>query len=511
MARAIRSADGSTARLDRYELVAELAAGGMATVLLARLSGAGGFQRFFAIKRLHPHLAHEQEFVQMFLDEARLAARIHHPNVVPILEVGTSDAGYYLVMEYIEGETLARLIATSAQAGQRIPARVVVRIVLDTLAGLDAAHELRDDDGVMLNLVHRDVSPQNVMVGIDGTARITDFGVASAASRLSTTREGQLKGKLGYMAPEQVRGDAIDRRTDVFAVGVMLWETLAGKRLFRSKTDSNDAEMLNRLLFEPIPTMVETDPTVEPELSAVCERALQREIEQRFESCSQFQDALESAASKSCGIASPREVAAFVETIAGADIAAQKAAVKAWNTQSESRRAADPDLLTVPNSASSPSGISSTSSIRSLQESSSSSVGAGSAFTPPAGAASGRRSGVVMGAMAGMLVLAIPMIVVLLLRQGDRTTGNLQHGASATPVAEPRTPAPASAAQAPSASSSDPDAGRSSDPAEIASSKPPAASGSGGRQTGVNQPGRTVPKGSNPSGKSDDLENNPYR
>src|SRR3954470_13770502 len=161
-------------RLDRYELIGELAAGGMATVYLARLAGVGGFQRFVAIKRLHPHLANEQEFVEMFLDEARLAASIHHPNVVPILEVGTSDRGYYLVMEYIEGDTLARLLARAATIRERIPVPIVIRIVLDSLAGLHAAHELKDDQDTTLELVHRDVSPQNILVGVNGTARITD-------------------------------------------------------------------------------------------------------------------------------------------------------------------------------------------------------------------------------------------------------------------------------------------------------------------------------------------------
>ena len=173
----------------------------MATVFLARLEGVAGFQRLYAIKRLHPHLAHEAEFVDMFLDEARLAARIHHPNVVPILEVGTSADGYYLVMEYIEGDTAARLLARSGHAGGRLPVPTALRIGLDSLAGLHAAHELGDDDGNPLHIVHRDVSPQNILVGVDGTSRITDFGVAHAATRLSSTRTGQLKGKLAYMAP----------------------------------------------------------------------------------------------------------------------------------------------------------------------------------------------------------------------------------------------------------------------------------------------------------------------
>jgi serine/threonine-protein kinase len=175
-------------RIDRYDLVAEIASGGMATVYLANLSGVGGFRRLVAIKRLHPHLAKEQEFVEMFLDEARLAAGIHHPHVVPILEVGASDRGYYLVMEYVEGDTLARLLARAATAGKRLPESIGTRVVVDMLTGLHAAHELRDANGEPTELVHRDVSPQNVLVGVDGNTRITDFASTAAATlRRSTT------------------------------------------------------------------------------------------------------------------------------------------------------------------------------------------------------------------------------------------------------------------------------------------------------------------------------------
>src|SRR5262249_7309709 len=168
----------------------------MATVFLGRILGVGGFQRFVAIKRLHPHLAHEEEFVEMFLDEARLAAGIHHPHVVPILEVGTSAAGYYLVMEYIEGDTLARLMAPPATSGNPVPRSILLKILLDSLAGLHAAHELHDANGDPVGLVHRDVSPQNLLVGMDGSSRITDFGVARANSRLTSTAAGTMKGKL---------------------------------------------------------------------------------------------------------------------------------------------------------------------------------------------------------------------------------------------------------------------------------------------------------------------------
>ena len=312
-ARAIRAEGGEIARLDRYELIAELAAGGMATVLLARLSGVGGFQRLFAIKRLHPHLAHEQDFVQMFLDEARLAARIHHPNVVPILEVGTSEAGYYLVMEYIEGETLARLMSASAQAGSRVQPRIVTRIILDVLAGLDAAHELRDDDNLPLNIVHRDVSPQNVMVGVQGTARITDFGVAHAATRLSSTRDGQLKGKLPYMAPEQLRGTRIDRRTDVYAAAAVLWEALTGRRLFDAE---DEVVIFGRVLEGVIEPPSKVVPSLPRALDQVALRGLARDPDHRYQTAQEMAIALERAV----GVAIPREVGRWVEQNAASSL-----------------------------------------------------------------------------------------------------------------------------------------------------------------------------------------------
>jgi serine/threonine-protein kinase len=319
-------------RLDRFELIAELASGGMATVYLARLSGAGGFQRFVAIKRLHPHLAGDNEFVQMFLDEARLAARLHHPNVVPILEIGESPQGYYLVMEYVEGDTLARILARSAQAGRMLSPKVSMRICLDSIMGLHVAHELKDDDGQPLNIVHRDVSPQNILIGMDGSGRITDFGVARATTRLSTTRTGQLKGKLAYMAPEQARGAPVDRRADLFAMGIVLWECLAQKRLFKGE---GEADTLNRVLYEPIPSLRQANPDVPPALEAVVMKALERDRDKRWSDASELADALERAARDTNCLGNHKDVATHLESVLGTDISAQRDAVRAWLARSE--------------------------------------------------------------------------------------------------------------------------------------------------------------------------------
>jgi serine/threonine protein kinase len=203
---------------------------------------------------------------------------------------------YFMVMEYVEGDTLSRIVARTMSLGQMPPRHVVLRMVLDALAGLHAAHELRDDRGQLLGLVHRDCSPQNVLVGVDGTARITDFGVARASSRLTSTAHGKLKGKLAYMAPEQTRGDELDRRTDLFAMGIIVWEVLCGKRLF--KADS-EAATLQRILVEPIRPPSEINPTIPKCFDAVLMRALDRDQERRYQTAADFADALEAAARES--------------------------------------------------------------------------------------------------------------------------------------------------------------------------------------------------------------------
>ena len=333
---AARLFDPSAGRqlVDRYELIGELASGGMATVYLARITGVGGFQRFVAVKRLHPHLALDTEFVEMFLDEARLAASIHHNNVVPILEVNANHSiGYYLVMEYIEGDTLARVLARAANKGQRLPIPIALRIALDLLSGLHAAHELRDGAGEALNLVHRDVSPQNVLVGFDGIARITDFGVARAASRLSATRVGQLKGKVAYMAPEQAQGaDDVDRRADVFSAGVVIWEALAARRLFKAE---NEAATLARVLATAVPALQLMSSEITAQLSSAVMKALERDPDSRYATAAEFADAIEAAARGPLRVATPRELGAYVEAMLGDENEAQREAVRAWLARNE--------------------------------------------------------------------------------------------------------------------------------------------------------------------------------
>jgi serine/threonine-protein kinase len=206
----------------------------MATVHLARLLGPVGFARTVAIKRLHPHLAKDPDFVAMFLEEARLAARVRHPNVVATLDVVSDDGELFLVMEYVAGESLSRLVRKVREKGERIPPRYLVGIMSGALEGLHAAHEAKSEKNQPLGLVHRDVSPQNVHVGIDGVPRVLDFGIAKATNRVQETRTDQIKGKVAYMSPEQLAKGNIDRRADVYSASVVLWEALTGQRLFKA-------------------------------------------------------------------------------------------------------------------------------------------------------------------------------------------------------------------------------------------------------------------------------------
>jgi serine/threonine-protein kinase len=312
-------------QLGRYEVLTQLASGGMAAVYVARAKGVAGFERLVAVKVLHPHLAYEDEFISMFLDEARLAARIRHPNVVGTLDISdTQGDGFFLVMEYIEGDHLGALLAAAARAGERVPTLIVARIVLDALHGLSAAHELTDETGERLELVHRDISPHNVMVGVDGIGRLTDFGVAKAEKRLTSTRAGHFKGKLAYMAPEQASTGHADQRSDLFAMGILLWESLTGRRLFRA---DNNAATLTKILQEPIPSVSELVPELAP-FDALLERALTREPEERFQSAEEFADALEKLAREHGGVASVRAVGAEVRKWLSEKLDAQRERIR---------------------------------------------------------------------------------------------------------------------------------------------------------------------------------------
>jgi serine/threonine protein kinase len=275
----------------------------MATVYAVRLVGAQGFERIVVMKRVHPHLVGNREFREMFLDEARLSSLVRHPNIVPVIDVVEGSGELFLIMEYIESISLAQLLRTLN--GERLPPPLVSRIVCDVLAGLHAAHEAVDLRGQAMNIIHRDVSPQNIIVGVDGTSRLIDFGIAKASSRLTPTTNGMLKGKFGYMSPEQIRQQKLDRRVDVFASGVVLHETLTSARLF---TSGEEADVLLSSLVREIPATSSLVPGLPRGMDAVVQRALARDREERFSTAGEFAAALEAV----CPPASPRDIAFLV-------------------------------------------------------------------------------------------------------------------------------------------------------------------------------------------------------
>ena len=299
----------------RYAVFDEIAAGGMATVHLGKVAGAGGFSRVVAIKRLHPQFAKDAEFAAMFMDEARLAARIHHPNVVQTLDVVTVDAELLLVMEYVHGVPLSALLHAARKAKQRIEPRILAGILAGALEGLHAAHEAKSGLGAPLGVVHRDVSPQNILVGLEGVPRILDFGVAKALGKLHATRDGQLKGKLAYMSPEQVRGgDDVTRQSDVFSASIVLWEALMGERLFDG---NNPAELLMQVMNDPIASPRSRFPDLPAALDAVVMKGLSRDRALRYATAREMALELEAAVE----LAPAREIGRWVEALAGTALA----------------------------------------------------------------------------------------------------------------------------------------------------------------------------------------------
>ncbi|HEU4408383.1 MAG TPA: serine/threonine-protein kinase [Polyangiaceae bacterium] len=320
--------------IGRYRLVARLGSGGMADVYLAMASGMVGFTKLSVVKVLKPEFAHDSEHVAMFLDEARLAARLNHPNVVQTNEVGEDQGLYYLVMEYLEGQTLKRVLKLSAsdESGRLLPS--LLYIISDMLAGLHHAHELCDFDGTPLNVVHRDVSPHNVFVTYEGQTKVVDFGIAKAAGSSHLTHTGMLKGKLGYMAPEQARARGVDRRADIFPAGVILWEALARKRIWGGESDLG---VLQRLGSGELPSIREHAPGLPEALYQICERALAIDPDARFSSAQEMREALEAFLANS----GSRVTATDVATLMAARFREQRTAIRtlvesALSTRSDS-------------------------------------------------------------------------------------------------------------------------------------------------------------------------------
>lgn len=298
--------------LGRYELLMPIAAGGMAMVWAARLKGTRGFQKIVAVKTMLPKLSEDDQFEKMFLDEASLAAKVRHPHAVEILDLGEQDGVLFLAMEWIDGVPLNQLMKAAKQKGG-VPHTIAVRIVMHASSGLHAAHELTDGKGKLIGLVHRDISPQNILVTYDGVAKVVDFGVAKAtALNDGATQAGQLKGKVSYMAPEQVRGEPIDRRVDVFAMGIVLYALTTGKHPFRK--ESEGATLFAISSPEPVIPPRKFLPDYPQALQDVLLKALEKDRDQRYGSASELLRALDKALPEMAR-GSDEEVGAFVKQL----------------------------------------------------------------------------------------------------------------------------------------------------------------------------------------------------
>ena len=277
-------------RFGNYEIIRRLATGGMAEVLLAKQHGMGGFERLVCLKRILPHLSRQEDFLKMFQDEARIAANLMHPNIAQIYDIAQEGDDFYISMEYVRGEDLRRVYNQEVARGQTIPPNIAAHVAMGAAAGLDYAHRQTTLDGQPLGLVHRDISPQNIVVAYDGHVKLIDFGVAKAAGKLIQTRSGVLKGKYSYMSPEQASGDPLDGRTDVFALGITLYEITTGTRLFKRE---NELETLHAVIACNVPPPSQVVPHYDPALEAIIMKALAYDADDRFITAGEMEHALE--------------------------------------------------------------------------------------------------------------------------------------------------------------------------------------------------------------------------
>jgi tRNA A-37 threonylcarbamoyl transferase component Bud32 len=307
-----RKAGAGTPQGGKYQAFAKLGEGGMAQVFLALARGPVGFNKLCVIKRMRTQYAKDEALVTMFIDEARLAARLSHPNVIHTYEVGENAGLYFIAMEYLEGQPLNRIIEEARKDGRHVADGVWLRIVRDALVGLQYAHDLKDYDGKELHIVHRDVSPHNIFVSYDGQVKVVDFGIAKAAVSQTRTESGVLKGKVAYMSPEQARGEAIDGRSDLFAAGIVLWEALAGQSLFRHEYA---ATTLHKLLHEKPPKLSTVVPEIDPDLEALVVKALESRPEDRFQSAHEMRAAIDAWLEAHHGMVPQEEVGELVSSL----------------------------------------------------------------------------------------------------------------------------------------------------------------------------------------------------
>lgn len=306
---ALTAVDAAPQSVGKYRVLAELGHGGMARVYLAVAHGPSGFSKLVVLKMLRVHLAEDPDTIAMFLDEARLAGRLNHPNVVHTYEVGEQEGHYMLVMEYLEGQPLSAVLRRARDKNVRLPLGLQLRVLIEALSGLHYAHELRDFDGTPLNLVHRDVSPQNIFITYDGQIKVLDFGIAKAITSSAETKAGVIKGKIAYMAPEQFLGEKVDRRVDVYGMGAVVWQLASGQRLWKGVPDG---QVIHRVVNGDLPSPRDVNPEADEELTRICMKALAKDRTERYASALEMQQDLEAMLDNAGQRCTARDVGVFV-------------------------------------------------------------------------------------------------------------------------------------------------------------------------------------------------------
>lgn len=328
----LRGRGTGTVRIGRYRILRRLAEGGMGEIFLARAVGRSGFEKVVVLKRIRQQSLGDREAVNMFLDEARLMATLNHPNIVQVYDFGTARGAPFFTMEYVHGEDLGRLMKAAATIGRPLPLEVAIGIIADAAAGLHHAHEKRGRDGRALQIVHRDISPSNVLVSYDGGVKVADFGIAKWTRRETETRYGALKGKIAYMSPEQCRSEALDSRSDVFGLGILLFELVTGQRLYQG---TSDFAILQQVVTRDAPAPSSLRPHCPPEIDRIVLRALARDPARRFSSARELQLALEEFARQERLPISSVSRAAEMEILFGGKIVAWREAVQAGRSLPE--------------------------------------------------------------------------------------------------------------------------------------------------------------------------------
>jgi serine/threonine-protein kinase len=424
--------------LGKYTILAALGEGGMAQVFLASAHGPAGFNKLFVIKLLRSRVQRDDLAHDMFMAEARLAARLNHPNVVQTIEVSSDDDDYYMTMEYLEGQSLAAILQRVRKLNGAFPLNLHLRVLVDMLAGLDYAHRLEDFDGRPLRIVHRDVSPQNVIVTYGGHVKVLDFGIAKAADNSVQTETGVMKGKVAYMSPEQVCSTEIDCRADVYSVGVMLWEALAGRKMRRGMTEIN---ILNAIINEEVPSPRTVVSTVDPELERIALKALARDPKDRYASAAEMQHDLDRALERLGPRVQPRELGALVAEM----FASERSAIRKVVEMQMTSPSANVPSIALGKTGEVPGGATpSSSKRRAVASTGSSDAVDATALSPLAGGMTGNyKRYAILG--AGALVVVVLIAVFLLSGKPATQTAVRDHASSASPAAStgPAAAAPA--------------------------------------------------------------------